>query len=57
MQNTEIKMLQVPFKSIRTQDHYFLSNWCDLLLSNSYLTLATQTLCFSVLAHLRRLQA
>jgi len=23
-------MLQVPFKAIQTQDHYFLSNWCRI---------------------------
>jgi len=30
MHNTEIKMLQVPFKSMQTQDHCFLSNWCGI---------------------------
>ena len=30
MQNTEIKMLQVPFKPIQTQDHYSLSNCCGI---------------------------
>jgi len=60
-------MLQVPFKSIQTQDHYFLSNWCGIPMLKMerspsfklihYLTLATQTLRISVLAQLRRLQA